>query len=268
MQAQIPGDFEAQIRIVNEQLSIDQQIMEQETEDRNKEQEEELTEEQKERRRKILEVQLANKRLLYTIHNKDMEIFRVKKEIEDQKQLLFDLQQQEQVYQQQSNDICENYAFNNNKQIEQLNESNKELEIINDSYLSHRALVSYDTYLRGTLREQDRKIYELELNNADISEISARIEKINKEYERNIQPLVVGDFKTQIDADIKSSKNQIDALRNQFKEIVDDIVKLHEKHLDNIDMFSTLQRQLQEQLLANEQLDFELNQLKKSKDQC
>lgn len=57
--------------------------MEQETEDRNKEQEEELTEEQKERRRKILEVQLANKRLLYSIHNKDMEIFRVKKEIED-----------------------------------------------------------------------------------------------------------------------------------------------------------------------------------------
>lgn len=52
----------------------------------------------------------------------------------------------------------------------------------------------------------------------------------------------MGDFKTQIDADIKSSKNQIDALRNQFKEIVDDIVKLHEKHLDNIDMYSTLQR--------------------------
>ncbi|CAD8124464.1 unnamed protein product [Paramecium sonneborni] len=243
MQAQIPVDFEAQIRIANEQMSIDQPLMEQETEDRNKEQEEELTEEQKERRRKILEVQLANKRLLYSIHNKDMEIFRVKKEIEDQKQLLAELQQQEQQYQQSSN------------------------EILNDSYLSHRALVSYDTYLRGTLREQDRKIYELELNNADISEISARIEKINKEYERNIQPLVVGDFKTQIDADIKSSKNQIDALRNQFKEIVDDIVKLHEKHLDNIDMYSTLQRQLQEQLLANEQLDFELTQLKKSKEQ-
>ncbi|CAD8210272.1 unnamed protein product [Paramecium octaurelia] len=232
MQA-IPGDFEAQL-IANEQ--IEQPFMEQETEDRNKEQEEELTEEQKERRRKILEVQLANKRLLYSIHNKDMEIFRVKKEIEDQKQLLAELQQQEQ-------------------------------ENLNDSYLSHRALVSYDTYLRGTLREQDRKIYELELNNADISEISARIEKINKEYERNIQPLVVGDFKTQIDADIKSSKNQIDALRNQFKEIVDDIVKLHEKHLDNIDMYSTLQRQLQEQLLANEQLDYELSQLKKSKEQ-
>ncbi|CAD8122102.1 unnamed protein product [Paramecium sonneborni] len=244
MQAQIPVDFETQIRIANEQMSIDQPLMEQETEDRNKEQEEELTEEQKERRRKILEVQLANKRLLYSIHNKDMEIFRVKKEIEDQKQLLAELQQQEQEYQQQSS------------------------EILNDSYLSHRALVSYDTYLRGTLREQDRKIYELELNNADISEISARIEKINKEYERNIQPLVVGDFKTQIDADIKSSKNQIDALRNQFKEIVDDIVKLHEKHLDNIDMYSTLQRQLQEQLLANEQLDYELNQLKKSKEQC
>ncbi|CAD8210929.1 unnamed protein product [Paramecium pentaurelia] len=236
MQAQISGDLEAQIRIANEQISIEQPLMEQETEDRNKEQEEELTEEQKERRRKILEVQLANKRLLYSIHNKDMEIFRVKKEIEDQKQLLAELQQQEQ-------------------------------EIVNDSYLSHRALVSYDTYLRGTLREQDRKIYELELNNADISEISARIEKINKEYERNIQPLVVGDFKTQIDADIKSSKNQIDALRNQFKEIVDDIVKLHEKHLDNIDMYSTLQRQLQEQLLANEQLDYELSQLKKSKEQ-
>ncbi|CAD8111584.1 unnamed protein product [Paramecium primaurelia] len=236
MQSQISGDLEAQIRIANEQISIEQPLMEQETEDRNKEQEEELTEEQKERRRKILEVQLANKRLLYSIHNKDMEIFRVKKEIEDQKQLLAELQQQEQ-------------------------------EIVNDSYLSHRALVSYDTYLRGTLREQDRKIYELELNNADISEISARIEKINKEYERNIQPLVVGDFKTQIDADIKSSKNQIDALRNQFKEIVDDIVKLHEKHLDNIDMYSTLQRQLQEQLLANEQLDYELSQLKKSKEQ-
>ncbi|CAK64968.1 unnamed protein product (macronuclear) [Paramecium tetraurelia] len=232
MQA-IPGDFDAQM-IANEQ--IEQPFMEQETEDRNKEQEEELTEEQKERRRKILEVQLANKRLLYSIHNKDMEIFRVKKEIEDQKQLLVELQQQDQ-------------------------------EVLNDSYLSHRALVSYDTYLRGTLREQDRKIYELELNNADISEISARIEKINKEYERNIQPLVVGDFKTQIDADIKSSKNQIDALRNQFKEIVDDIVKLHEKHLDNIDMYSTLQRQLQEQLLANEQLDYELSQLKKSKEQ-
>ncbi|CAD8204298.1 unnamed protein product [Paramecium octaurelia] len=267
---QIPGDFEAQIRIVNEQMSIDQPQMEQETEDRNKEQEEELTEEQKERRRKILEVQLANKRLLYSIHNKDMEIFRVKKEIEDQKQLLADLQQQELEYQQQSNDNCEKHALNKYNQTsnEQLSVSNKELQILNDSYLSHRALVSYDTYLRGTLREQDRKIYELELNNADISEISARIEKINKEYERNIQPLVVGDFKTQIDADIKSSKNQIDALRNQFKEIVDDIVKLHEKHLDNIDMYSTLQRQLQEQLLANEQLDYELNQLKKSKEQC
>lgn len=83
-------------------------------------------------------------------------------------------------------------------------------------------------------------------------EIQARIDKINKEYEKNIQPLVVGDFKSQIDADIKGSKNQIEALRNQFKEIVDDIVKLHEKHLDNIDMYSTLQRQLQEQLLANE----------------
>ncbi|CAK61224.1 unnamed protein product (macronuclear) [Paramecium tetraurelia] len=267
---QIPGDFEAQIRIVNEQMSIDQPQMEQETEDKNKEQEEELTEEQKERRRKILEVQLANKRLLYSIHNKDMEIFRVKKEIEDQKQLLADLQQQELEYQQQSNDNCEKYALNksNSTSNEQLSASNKELQILNDSYLSHRALVSYDTYLRGTLREQDRKIYELELNNADISEISARIEKINKEYERNIQPLVVGDFKTQIDADIKSSKNQIDALRNQFKEIVDDIVKLHEKHLDNIDMYSTLQRQLQEQLLANEQLDYELSQLKKSKEQC
>jgi archaellum component FlaC len=58
--------------------------------------------------------------------------------------------------------------------------------------------------------------------------------------------LVVGEFKTQIENEIKGYKNQIEALRNQFKELSDDIGKLEEKNRDNLDMYSTLQRQLKE----------------------
>lgn len=78
-----------------------------------------------------------------------MEILRVHKEIEDHNIVLQQLQEQE-IHQES---IC--YIIRDNL----------------EHYLSHRAFVTYDTYLRGSLREQDRKIYELELNNADISEI-------------------------------------------------------------------------------------------------
>jgi flagellar capping protein FliD len=73
-----------------------------------------------------------------------------------------------------------------------------------------------------------------------LEEIEARIEKINKEYKKNIYPLVVGEFKNQIETEIKGYKNQVENLRSQFKDMSDDILKLKEKHHTNLDTLSTL----------------------------
>lgn len=57
--------------------------------------------------------------------------------------------------------------------------------------------------------------------------------------------MVVGEFKNQIETEIKGYKNQVENLRTQFKDLTEDITKLKDKHHDNLDMLSTLQGRLQ-----------------------
>ena len=78
------------------------------------------------------------------------------------------------------------------------------------------------------------------MNRADLAEIQARIEKVNKEYEVHIQPIVIGEFRGSIESEVKQSKKQFEDLKGAFCSLIEELKEQQEKVLVSIEQYSRL----------------------------